>query len=191
MKIIGIIGDRGSGKSALMTLLLNIDMNVHNRTIFSNYWLSFIDDDHYITFSEMAKMPDYLRNCSIGMDEVHMWADARKFFSDKNADLAKLVTQIRKLGINLYYTTQRFRYSDTRLRDQTDYIIFPEPIPPREVNGVWVENLFKFDIQDAKTGEIVVRSRVFDATTMFEEKWYDTNEIIDFENKKEVINDEK
>lgn len=187
MKIIGIIGDRGSGKTALMTHLLKIDNEQFHRDVFSNYWLNFIPDENYITFEEMASLPDYLRNCSVGADEIHMWGDARKFLSAKNAGLTALITQIRKLGINLYYTTQRFRYVDNRLRDQSDYLIFPEPVKPFMHNGVLIKNLFRFTVQKVVTGE-VVRVGYFDANRMFKEKWYDTNEVIEYDQRR--INNE-
>ena len=99
--------------------------------------------------------------------------------SAKNNKLTTLVTQIRKRDLNLIYTTQRLRYADSRLRDQSDYLIFPEILDDFIFDGVLLKNIIKYEVLKVLTGEVIFTGYI-DASQMFEEKWYDTNEIIDY-----------
>ena len=177
-KIIGIIGDRGDGKSCLETIILKkaFDQGI---TVYSNYWLKFTDQDHYISFEEMALLPDYLRSAYIGMDEIQMAMDSREFLSSSNKALTKLITQIRKRDLTLIYTTQRLSYGDKRLRQQTDYLMFPEKVAPFTHNGLYIDTLFKCYVQEVKTGELV-NEFYFDGFEISDQGLYDTNEIIEF-----------
>lgn len=177
--IIGIIGDRGDGKTCLTTHLL-YEAFINGNDIFSNYKLTFIDDDHYISFEEMSKLPNYLKDGYVGMDEIQMAMDSRNFLSDGNKKLTKLVTQIRKRGLTLIYTTQRLGMADLRLRQQTDYLFFPEKQKPFTKDGVLIDSLFKVTVQEVKSGR-VLKPFYYDAHKYYD--MYDTSEIIEFDKK--------
>lgn len=187
-KIIGIIGDRGDGKTTIETIMLK---KAHDAgfNVFSNYWLSFIDEDHYITFEEMSRLPEYLKDGFVGMDEIQIALDSRESLSSNNKSLTTLVTQIRKRGLTLIYTTQRMGMADLRLRQQTDILIFPSKVKAFHKNGILIDSLYKVIVQEVKTGEII-KSYYIDAYDCYEGHWYNTDEIIDFAKKpkvKEVI----
>lgn len=177
--IIGIIGDRGDGKTCLMTYLLKKAFD-NDINVFSNYKLEFTDDNHYISFEEMALLPNYLFDAYVGMDEIQMALDSRKFMSQTNSNLTKLVTQIRKRGLTLIYTTQRLGMADLRLRQQTDYLFFPEKQDSFEKDGVLIDSLFKVHVQEVKTGKIL-KPFYYDGYSIF--GLYDTSEIIEFSKK--------
>ncbi len=166
-EVIGIIGNRGSGKTCLMTSLLYIDYNLQHKII-ANYHLKF--PCIYMSFPQIAELPEEMTGATLGFDELGIGADSRQFFSKRNNNIGKLITQIRKRKCLLYYTVQRLNLIDKRIRQQTDRYILMEasPNPGR----------FIMRMIDANNGDLIYKS-VFDGRQFFQ--LYDTNEIIDLE----------
>lgn len=166
-EVVGIIGDRGAGKTCLLTSLLYIDYKLGNKII-CNYGVKF--PATYMSFSKVAELPESLMRATLGFDELGIGADSRQFFSKRNSSIGKLITQIRKRKCLLYYTVQRLNLIDKRIRQQTDNFILMEKTPKT--------GRFMMRMINAATGELEYKS-LFDGRNFFE--LYDTNEIIELE----------
>ncbi len=166
-EVVGIIGNRGAGKTCLLTSLLYIDSQLGNKVI-CNYSVKF--PATYMTFSQVADLPESLKGATLGFDELGIGADSREFFSKRNSKIAKLITQIRKRKCLMYYTVQRLNLIDKRVRQQTDKYILMEKTP---VNGIFILRLL-----EGWNLEMTAKS-TFDGRKFFD--MYDTNEIIELE----------
>lgn len=168
-EVIGIIGDRGAGKTCVMTALLYTDY-ITGYPVICNYHVKF--PATYMSFSKIATLPPELEKSTMGFDELGIGADSRNFFSKRNNNIGKLITQLRKRKCLLYYTVQRFNLVDKRIRQQTDKFIFMEKTDRK--------GKFIFRMVDAVTQELTHKS-VFKGYKFFD--LYDTYEIIDLEEK--------
>lgn len=178
--ITAITGWRGSGKTCFMTALL-YQYHLQGFKVFANYHLHF--PYTYITLKEVAELPDSLRNSVIGLDEIQVGADAREIFKAGNKGINKLVTQLRKRKCALFYTTQRWKYPDLRLRDQVNQHIHVEAVETydeddNKINGIM--DLIYYDrtlsIPDMIKNAKQIR---FDGRRYF--SLYDTDEIIEYD----------
>lgn len=120
MEFVGILGDRGSGKTNLTTKYL-YDAHLEGREIVSNYSLKF---PHLLMpFEEIRKVPKEIYGKVIGMDELGKGGDSYDFFSKDTRELTEMVAELRKVHAMVYYNTQRFSLIARRLRILTDGII--------------------------------------------------------------------
>ncbi len=117
--LIGIQGGLGTGKTLLLTKYLLNDA-FKGYTILSNYKLINIPHKKLVV-EELIKNPDdtsddiQLKNCTIGIDELTVYADCRLSGSKRNVFFSYLVLQSRKRSVDLYYTTQDFSMIDKRV----------------------------------------------------------------------------
>jgi hypothetical protein len=123
MTISVITGYIGSGKTLLMTFLLNAYQKA-GKKIISNYYLDFPHQS--ISFEQIQKMQ--LSNCVLGLDELTVWLDSRLSMTKQNRIISYFVLQTRKRDVDLLATTQDFGMLDLRLRRQTNYIIESEKV---------------------------------------------------------------
>lgn len=121
-----IVGRRGSGKTLFMTILAHRYFNMDKRKIYANFHLTEIPYK-YITFAELATLPDDLYDAVVFLDEIQVGADSYEIFKKSNKAITTFATQLRKRRITLYYSTQVFTQATKRLRQQTDYIIECHP----------------------------------------------------------------
>jgi len=134
-RLIAIVGDIGSGKTALMTLLLRA-ASLEGRAVIANYTLQF----PYIhkQFSAIATRPaseDALwQDAYLGTDELNIGADSYEFFTTQSKKIAFLVTQLRKDNITWLFTVTRFGLIVKRIRDQVDCFMLPTDDDARTVN---------------------------------------------------------
>ncbi|MEM0173574.1 MAG: ATP-binding protein [Sulfolobaceae archaeon] len=175
-KIVALLGRRGVGKSNHAISFLYYYYQ-QGRTIYSNIWLSF---PYKKLELEMIKtLPEELNDSVIFIDEIHMWADAYKFFSKNSRSLSTLATQLRKRNITLIFTTQFLTQTVKRLRDQVDYLLLLEKYKPYDpsYNG-WA----KVVVLDATapSGRDYLDEYIFDGRAYF--NMYNTNEIVLDEN---------
>lgn len=183
--IIAFIGDIGSGKTLSMVKFMLEKYNKGNN-IYPNFGLKFPKNKSAkVTYLDMEFFRNYsksglnLLNSVIAIDECHVFFDSRNSMLKRNKIFSKFVTQSRKRSVDLVYTTQdkspelflRSGQVDLRLRKLTDYIIFCKPV--KQGRNVFIINSFC-----DKYG-LMVRQNVFFANDYF--KYYDTNEIIDFD----------
>jgi len=117
--IYGICGDMGSGKTLLMVYLL-YKAHKQGKRIISNVKLPF---GEMLDFRKILNEKQGLENCTIGIDESHMFMDSRLSMSTFSRLLYYFISQSRKRHVNLFYTTQRLRTTDIRLESATHYFI--------------------------------------------------------------------
>lgn len=169
--IVCILGRRGQGKSLLGVKLAD-DYDKAGITIYTNINMSI---PHFtIDFTELASFPEYLHDCVIIIDEVHVGTDAYDFFKSRVRNITDFVTQIRKRRITMYYMTQVWKQPAKRLRNQTDYIF--------ECNKLEYVNKFRVDMFDRFQIEPddYLGSFIYDGSKYY--NMFDTNQLIMLEN---------
>lgn len=137
------------------------------RKIIANYELGY--DYTYMKLEDVVKLPPELQNATVLLDEIQEGADARTFFKKSNMALSTLAKQLRKRNIVLYFTTQRFKEVDIRLREQTDIIVFTRPLG---------KGFFYVEVYEYKGGQEKLAHFQFDGRQVFQ--YYDTEEIITY-----------
>ena len=173
-----IVGWRGSGKTALLANIAEIDYN-NGKTIISNFDLNF---PHIrMTFEELIEFPDNLVNATVVFDEFQVGAGARNALRNDNKAINKFITQLRKRNIILYLSTQNFKFLDIDVRTQTDYILTTEKVDKsnEDDHRFSVVIVDRADMSDSRWGS-VVNTFIWDATDLFNRNVYNTNEIINF-----------
>ena len=121
--VIGIVGDVGCGKTALLSIYL-YDAFLKGIPIIANYRLDF----HYLQlgFDQLADAkPDVLFMAYIGTDELHQGADSYDFLSTRNRKLSRILTERRKAVATWIFTVQRLGLITKRIRDQVERYILP------------------------------------------------------------------
>lgn len=129
--IIAIIGELGVGKTACSTYLAKqaFDKGIH---VFSNYHLNFRHCAiHHPAF--LVKIRDGL----VVADELYNWASSLVSMSNLQKVLSHVYRKFRKKGLDLIYTTQRFKNVHIRLRSITDYIFAPRIVKETKRNMVF------------------------------------------------------
>ena len=155
-KIIGLIGDEGTGKT-LMTVILTAMFKVTNKNIeiFSN--MRSLKIKHYdfnttfLTMINNIKLDRSLLNSNrlAIVDEVYRYMDSRQSMTKRNIKLSQELVQIRKSRFNLIYTSVLFEMIDLRLRSISDVIIHCKDYDP-ESNKLKYNILNKYGIIYAK-----------------------------------------
>lgn len=143
--IIGFIGPKGSGKTLGMTERLS-KYSRKGHTILTNYSPVFSDGE--IEPEDIMGMSDGLQDCAMGIDEMHVWLDSRLSGTKRNVICSYFITQTRKRGIHLFYTSQVVHQVEKRVRDNTDTMVFAKQLAP---------HVFYYQVYDWLTGRRVAR----------------------------------
>ena len=126
--VLMLSGDRGSGKTAIATLM-GAQLYEQGMEVFSSASLLFgyrIDPVDVFTFAE--SLPD---NCFVFIDEVHGLADRYAEHSTRQRTLSNSIALLRKKGIRLVMASvheHRVAYS---LTGQVHTLIYPRAYRPR------------------------------------------------------------
>jgi len=174
--IIGVIGDRGSGKTLFMTYEA-FNQYRKGKQIYSNYKLSFpllpntkkpklIPNDFFLDFEKYN-----LKNVCMFIDEIYIYIDSRSSGSNKNKLMSYFFNQTRKTGVDLYYSTQFFSQVDKRLRFNTERFILPKCHKDKNKNMFIAVEICNRDLK-------LLKKWVIKAKVIF--NLYDTDEIIKF-----------
>lgn len=115
--IIGMEGGLGSGKTIIMVRYLNKDYKLYHRSIKANLWLDFPHEK--LNIKQMLSNEQQLKNVSVGIDELTVFADCRNSMSELNKLISYFVLQTRKRNVCLYFTTQDFGMVDKRIMRHT------------------------------------------------------------------------
>lgn len=124
MALYGIVGEMRSGKTLLMTLL-GYNEKRRGNIILANY--NPIYRDHYLKAEDVQnaieeKNADFFKGCTLLIDEIHIWMDARASMKKKNVAISYFVTQSGKLDTTVYWTSQYMRQVDIRLKLNTQIL---------------------------------------------------------------------
>lgn len=145
--------------------------------IYTNYKLKEIDFEllDLTTILDMHKNSFNLANCSLGIDEITVFADCRKSGSVLNRLISYFILQSRKRNVDIYFTTQNLGMIDLRLVNYMDVQIICEKV--KNSQGQEVKGYAKyrvFDLRDIRN--ININRFVLDISKYY--KFYDTNEVI-------------
>jgi len=88
-----------------------------------------------------------LHDCTFFLDEANIILDSRSFMNTPKEVLHKLA-QSRKYGLDLIYTTQGFKHSESRLRQLTNYVWDSHNLK------LFRKNYFRYDLYDPEDFEM-------------------------------------
>lgn len=124
MPMIGIVGDLGTGKSALMTLF-NCMETWMGRLIFANFHVKYVspwgNKSHYVPPSillewfKTGKVRFPLEGATVYMDEAYMYVESRSPNKQSN-EFTYMIMQSRKMGANVIFACQLTSSLDKRLK---------------------------------------------------------------------------
>ncbi len=131
--VIGLIGMRGSGKSASMVGIAITDWLLRGKPVWSNVPISVrvVYKDAEKTFEslpleriEMLDLAAGYRDGLVCVDEVNLeGAEAMRTMSGANLAFSGVMQQIRKRNLSVLWTCQGWEWLDNRLRFQSDFVI--------------------------------------------------------------------
>lgn len=115
--LILIIGNRGSGKTLLSTIIAKDS----DRQVYANYDIK-LDDGRFkpLEIIDFLELPD---NIDVIIDEGYTWLEARTSGYFLNRYLSYIVLQSRKRTIDIIVTAQMFSTVDVRFRNQAEVIV--------------------------------------------------------------------
>ncbi len=177
--IVGIIGDRGCGKTLSMAKTV-MEMLKKGRQIYTNFHLNkkhipkkYHKQLHLIDNKFLKDYKDFkLYKCCLFIDEIYIYIDARMSGSKKNRIWSYFINQTRKRDVDLYFTTQFFRQVEIRLRMNTEFFVFPAKITKKGSTDIYIYN----KIYAYKNNLKLVGVENFLGNDYFDV--YDTDEII-------------
>ena len=131
--VIGLIGMRGTGKTAGAVEIVSCDYLLRDKPVWSNVPIEirvvYKDAEKIfqsIPLEELDMLDitmDYGDGC-VFYDEVNMEAaESTRFSSSANLQFSYAVQQIRKRKLSLIWTCQGWNWIDNRLRWQTDFVV--------------------------------------------------------------------
>lgn len=122
--IVGIQGNQGTGKTALMTWLARHYFHLGYK-IHTNYWLQIPGlEPHYVTCLDDI---DKIYSGYSFFDEFWSWIDSRiSGYSETNLALTSILMKARKRGYSIFYESKRMHFADRRIRELTDYVLEPQ-----------------------------------------------------------------
>jgi hypothetical protein len=133
MGVIGIVGTFddaiecpivGTGKTMTCVYYLYMDMINENREIYTNFSTNFSHKMRtYDIF--MGIKNSEISNASIGIDELSTFLNSMGSKSQDILFSEKIIGQMRKRNIDMYWTAQRFKSAVNRVRILTNYILIP------------------------------------------------------------------
>jgi hypothetical protein len=172
-----MINDKKKGKKIITNLVTNFESTTLSKEFFKDF---------------SKDKTGELFNCTLAIDELHIFLDSRRSTSKRNTAISYFILQTRKRGVTLRGTSQFFSQVEIRLRNVTDYLtecrsyikkgkdfikVTPlkmlDGLSQEEQNNLWIENK-TYD----RAGHLINRC-LFKAKPYY--KYYDTNQIIEFD----------
>lgn len=179
--IICVLGKIGKGKSLSETFIAKlfehflIQNNLTKAHIFSNLTLYDINYWKKVKAKDIVKMPLWLQDGILILDEMHSeGGDRYNFMSPVARKIDEFVGQIRKRNLALIYSAQVYSQIMKGLRDLTYYFF---------VISKTIEGLTKIEIV-AREGYTKLNEFVLDLSDFYNN--YDTKELITLEDMEEL-----
>jgi hypothetical protein len=174
--IVAVIGKRGDGKGLYFVERAK-EAITQGRKVFANFTLHGIEYKH-ITFDEIEKIPAYLKEGVLLLDELDVGADSYSFNNATARAIYTISAQSRKIDLDIFYATQLFSKVPKRLRNMTDVIVEMRRITYFfDKKGVMIKGFSEYKIFDYREPpEMLIEHGLLDGREHFEN--YDTNEII-------------
>lgn len=156
---IAFVGAKGSGKTLCMSYLGHIFSKTLNINLFANYHLRGA-----VKINNLNELYN-VKNGIFCFTEAHQLLDSRQFYKKENIEITHWYLMTRKFKINFFYDTQDYSQVDSRIRQNTDYIVLCHE----------KQNSFYY-VMITQSGNLV---RCFSLSkNVFTTNLYDTNEII-------------
>lgn len=142
MVCIAIVGEPGSGKTATLAYM-GMMYYQQGYKIHANFelFLPQPDGSKRTICHSIRTYRDFnnIRNGYFLGDELWSWIDARMSMSDANMFLSDILLKARKRHFNLINTVQHLSQLEKRIRNITQYIIYPKSIITDPETGERVE----------------------------------------------------
>lgn len=129
-----ITGPRGSGKTLFMTYLGIHDAMMAGHKVWANYPIECWVDSMVIpgkvyhlkslplNIEQVLLFDQQLAEGYVLIDEINLWASSRRSMSVANRLISDTLQLIRKRRLTFIFTTQNFKWMDSRIRWQTDFL---------------------------------------------------------------------
>lgn len=186
--IVGIIGTRGSGKTITMAKtvkealkkgkIVYTNFKINKKAIEKKYHkkIKLLDNKFFKNYKDFK-----LYNCALFIDEIYVYIDSRTSGTKRNRLWSYFINQTRKRDVDLYFTTQFFRQVEVRLRDNTEFFVFPSVIGKQSTvktddDIIIVNKIYSYKERIKKIG-----IETFKANDYFDV--YDTDEIVSFDDE--------
>lgn len=181
-RIIGFVGQKGSGKSLSMTAFI-VRLLAEREKVISNMPVKISDSviarHVYSPFTKQKiqaaetipldwdlfyKLDESLMEGWLAIDEITYYDNARNSMESRNRVFNIAMRQVRHRRMSILYTARDFKWIDRNLRDETDVLIlcrdltyskwgFDKRIP----GGVCIEQKF-YDISGVVTGSSIYQT---------------------------------
>lgn len=170
--VIAFLGRMGSGKTLNMSKWGSFFAEQCHKELIANYHLK--NASYFNTHKQIKD----IKNAIICYDEITTDHDSRNW--ENNVKFTHWFLQLRKIGCDFLYSTQRWNTVEKRIRENTDIIIRcskKRQIGSNQFIDKWafVEKIF--DIQDGEDQAITGKTLI-NKYPQFLYGLYDTNEII-------------
>lgn len=178
LKSVFYFGKTGSGKTLHTAIDALVDM-LNGREIYSNmtfYHIPYTKIDLIdMVDAVIDNKNDFTDNSpkTLILDEIQTLMDSRRSASRSNIDFSLFISQCRKRGFNVIYTSQYLNGADIRLRQLTDKLVWCMPVYKSgdELKGF---KYIKFDVMTGKYKIQFIRESL--AKVFY--KFYNTYEVI-------------
>jgi hypothetical protein len=121
--IIGVIGGQGSGKSLFAALYTRYLMTLGVKA-YANMELPGV-----VQLESLTEIPATQDGKTFWLDEAMLYLDSRAFGSADSQEFTQFLLFIRKLSINMIWTTNAPHQVDKRLRDLTGAFVLCRRVP--------------------------------------------------------------
>lgn len=183
-------GETGSGKTLRAVKDILVDFLL-GRQIISNATLKQIpytkielNDLIEMAFDKDSDIMNNQAPKTMFLDEIQTAFDGRRAMSRNNIDFSLFISQCRKRGINVIYTSQYISGADPRIRTLTDKLIRCVSIKDYNDLGLSIDPQnpepikFRFYIVNPKDPATVIKKTWNRAIARVFYKFYDTYEVI-------------
>lgn len=170
MTLTCIVGDRGTGKTLLSTIL----MCKEGKKIYANYQ---VKNPLWTKLEPWMLGESFNEPTSNGIDEASIWLESRTPGKKLDRYLSYILFQSRKEDRDFYLTMQLFGTIDLRFRELADYIILAERENDNKKDGAFIYTI----LRRSNTNPQIKKLRLSYEKA---QKWFplfDTNEKIPYD----------
>lgn len=131
--VAGFTGPRGGGKSLEMAYIVCRDSLIRGRPVWSNIPIHIelrLDNGEVVTAESLPldvksffSLAEDLKGGLVCIDELELYAEARRSQSNKNLLLNYIIMQTRKRALSFFYTIQQPQWADNRLQFMSDIMV--------------------------------------------------------------------
>lgn len=144
LMVFGFVGTLGAGKTLFMSYLAHKVHQSRGGGLYANYALH--GAERVNTWDDLFSLSDGL----ICLDELQVIADSRAFSKKENLQFSQWLLQTRKIGLDLFFTTQNLNQVDLRVRNVLDYVaILMRKSRRSPLSQVWIVD-FQFGLPKNK-----------------------------------------